>query len=100
MAQKTTSRQIIKILRKELPYLKEHFKVSSLSLFGSYAKDKQTPESDVDIIVIFNEPPGFFGFIKLENYLSNKLGCMVDLVMKDALKPNIGNRVKEEVIAV
>jgi predicted nucleotidyltransferase len=100
MKKKTTAGQILNVLREEFPYLKEHFKIASLSLFGSFVKDKQTSESDVDILVAFSEIPGFFEFIKLENYLADKLDRRVDLVMKDALKPNIGSRAIEEAISV
>jgi len=36
----------------------------------------------------------------LENYLSDTLGVKVDLVMKDALKPRIGERILNEVVPV
>jgi predicted nucleotidyltransferase len=100
MAKKTTAGQILNVLREEFPYLKEHFKVVSLSLFGSYVKNKQTSESDIDILVGFSETPGFLEFIKLENHLTDKLDRRVDLVMEDALKPNIGSRAREEAISV
>lgn len=100
MKAESKSEQILNTLRSELPYLEEKYKVASLSLFGSYVKNKQTPQSDLDILVTYREAPGFIEFMKLEHYLSDKLGIEVDLVMKDALKKNIGDRIKEEVISV
>lgn len=97
---KYTTEQILSILRNELPYLKEKYKVESLSLFGSYVKKNQTSESDLDILVTFHEVPGFIKFVNLENYLSDKLDLKVDLVMRDALKKNIGDRIKEEAVSV
>lgn len=92
--------KIVEILRDELPYLKKKYKVESISLFGSYARNEQTPVSDLDLLVTFAETPGFIKFMNLENHLSDKLGIEVDLVMKDALKNNIGARIKEEAIAL
>jgi predicted nucleotidyltransferase len=92
--------EILGMLRKEFPYLKERYKVASLSLFGSYVKKKQKRGSDVDILVTYIKTPGFFKFIELEDYLSDALGIKVDLVMENALKPAIGSRVKKEAIAV
>ena len=48
----------------------------------------------------FDVPPSLFEFIRLENHLSDTLGVKVDLVMKDALKPVIGQRILREVEAV
>ncbi len=78
---------ILKVLKKELPYLKEKFKVKNIGIFGSYVRDEQTKTSDIDMIVKFDALVGFFKFIELEDYLSEKLGVKVDLVTLDALKP-------------
>ena len=84
-------------LKNQLPFLRKKYLVSSLSIFGSFVKDQQKPKSDVDLLVIFSETPGLFKFIEMENYLSDFLGIKVDLVMKDALKPEIGKRILNEV---
>ena len=55
------------------------------------------PGSDLDLLVRFHRTPGLIRFIELENYLSDLLGVRVDLVMAEALKPNIGQRVLAEV---
>jgi hypothetical protein len=54
-------------------------------------RGEQEPESDLDILIEFEEAPSFFEYIRLEDYLSEILGVKVDLVMKSALKPAIGN---------
>lgn len=80
---------ILDILKQELPFLKEKFNVKSIGLFGSYVRDEQTKTSDIDLLVEFDAPVGFFKFIELEDYLSDKLGVKIDLVTPDALKPII-----------
>jgi predicted nucleotidyltransferase len=82
------------------PELKEKYHVSYLGVFGSYIRGEQKPESDLDVLVEFSRTPTLFKFVNLENYLSEALGIKVDLVMKDALKPNIGKRILNEVEAV
>jgi len=96
---KTTSK-IIKKLREELPYLREEFNVSRIALFGSYAREEQRESSNVDILVEFERPVGFIKFIKLENYLSKKLGVKVELVTPDALKPLIKPSIIREAVYV
>jgi predicted nucleotidyltransferase len=87
-------------LRQQLPLLKERYQVMSLGIFGSYVRIEQIPESDLDLLVSFQEPPGLLKFIEMENYLSDLLGVKVDLVMRDALKPKIGERILKEVALV
>ncbi len=90
--------EILKTMKKELPHLKEKFKVKSIGIFGSYAKGEQTKKSDIDMLVEFDAPVGFFKFIDLENYLSEKLRVKVDLVTPDALKPLIRPHIIEEAV--
>jgi len=89
-----------KKLHEMLPELKEKYNVSYIGLFGSYVRGENTPESDLDVLVEFSRTPTIFRFVNLENYLSDKLGVKVDLVMKNALKPNIGKCILREVEAV
>jgi hypothetical protein len=88
------------ILAQQLPLLKECYHVQSLGLFGSYVRHEQNPNSDLDILVTFSETPSLLQFITLEHHLSDLLGIQVDLVMRKALKPHLGQRILDEVIAV
>jgi len=90
--------EILNVLKKELPSLKEKFKVKSIGIFGSYIREEQTKTSDIDMLVEFDAPVGFFKFIELEDYLSKKLGVKVDLVTPDALKPLIKSHIIEEAV--
>ena len=88
------------ILRKNLPYLTEQYQVATLEVFGSYVRSEQRKDSDLDILVTFSKSPSLLKFIRLENDLSDRLGVKVDLVMKDSLKPHIGQQILSEAIAV
>ena len=92
--------QLIESLRQQLPFLEERYRVASLGVFGSYVRHEQRPDSDLDVLVTFRETPSLFKFIELENYLSGVLGVKIDLVMKDALKPHIGQHILNEAVAV
>jgi predicted nucleotidyltransferase len=89
-----------KKLHEMLPELEEEYNVSYIGLFGSYVRGEHTLESDLDVLVEFSKVPTIFRFVHLENYLSDTLCVKVDLVMKDALKPNIGKYILNEVEAV
>jgi uncharacterized protein len=87
-------------LRRELPSLARRYHVASLGLFGSYVRRENRPDSDLDVLVTFSETPSLLRLIELENHLSDLLGVKVDLVMRDALKPQIGRRILAEVVPV
>ena len=95
-----TKEQILKILRDELPFLREKYHVLACGLFGSYSQEEATEGSDIDVLVRFERPVGFFKFIELEDYLSHRLGGKVDLVTENALKPLIKPYVMESIVYV
>ena len=100
MRQQTDLVRIRKRLREELPLLTDRYQVAWLGVFGSYVRREQRRDSDLDLLVAFREPPGLLQFVRLENYLSDLLGLKVDLVMKEALRPRIGERILEEAVPV
>ena len=87
-------------LRESLPDLAARFRVHALGVFGSYVRHEEDPTSDLDVLVTFDEVPSLLTFLALEKYRSDLLGVRVDLVMEDALKPQIGRRIRSEVVPV
>jgi len=92
--------KILEVLRQQLPMLAERYSVEKLALFGSYVRSEQQKDSDLDVLVTFKEDPSLLTYIAIENYLSDLLGIKVDLVMKDSLKPKIGQQILREAIPV
>lgn len=92
--------EIKRILRENKEVLKKEFKIKKIGIFGSYVHNRQKEESDVDILVEFEEVPSLLKFIHIENYLSELLGVKVDLVTRNALKPYIGKIILKEVMFI
>ena len=88
------------ILKEQMPFLEKEYNVKTIGIFGSYARNEQEEQSDVDVLVEYSKTPGFFEFIKLENYLSDILKVKVDLVTKEALKPIIKDNILNETVYV
>lgn len=86
------------VLGRHIPRLRERYKVRRLALFGSHVRNEQTRTSDLDVLAEFDEAPGLFDFVRLEDELSELLGVKVDLVMRESLKPSIGKRIMEEAV--
>jgi predicted nucleotidyltransferase len=87
---------LLKQLKDMLPLLRAKYEVQSIEVFGSFVRGDEREDSDLDLLVTFDKVPTLFEFLELENYLSDELGIKVDLVMKDSLKPAIGERILEE----
>jgi uncharacterized protein len=93
-------KDVLRILQKEHKDLADHYNISSLSIFGSVARDDARPDSDVDILVEFSHPVGLFQFIELKQRLESLLGGKVDLGTPRSLKPRIREQVLREAIRV
>lgn len=88
--------ELIVKLQNMLPTLRNQYHVQSLEIFGSFVRGDEKADSDLDLLVTFDEIPSLFKFVELENYLGDRLDIKVDLVMKDSLKPTIGERILAE----
>jgi uncharacterized protein len=91
---------VLQTLKQKNAEMTKQFGVKSLLLFGSVARNEATSASDVDLLVEFNRPVGYFGLFALQDYLEKLLGCPVDLGTPDSLKPYIKERIKGELIRV
>src|SRR5262245_20764572 len=87
-------------LQSELPHLTVKYRVASLGLFGSFLHGTERVDSDLGGLGTFSWTPSLLRLIELENYLTDRLGLKVDLVLRDSLKPHIGQRVLREVVPV
>ena len=92
--------QIAKILQTHRAELERRYGVRSLFLFGSVARDEHGPASDVDLLVEFAGPVGYFGLFALHDYIESLLGCKVDLGTPASLKPRIREHVMGECVRV
>jgi len=66
-----------------------------IGLFGSYARNEQTDNSDIDILVSFENGISLLTLIRLEDELSARLGHKVDLITAGAIK---NKRIKSNIL--
>lgn len=91
---------VLAALRSLLPELKERYGVVSVELFGSFVRSQQRLDSDIDLLVEFDDPPSLLTFLALERELSERLERPVDLVQKEAVQRRIGRAIRAEAVAV
>jgi len=77
--------KVIKVLRGEIPYLKENYGVKKIALFGSVVKGKYSKTSDIDMVVEFIRPIGF-RFMDLAEYLEKRLGRKTDILTIEGVR--------------
>ncbi|MBN1216806.1 MAG: nucleotidyltransferase family protein [Candidatus Lokiarchaeota archaeon] len=87
------------ILKEHQQELKNNFFVEKIGIFGSYSRNEEDPESDIDILVEFNGPIGW-DFIELNDFLEKLLNKKVDLVSINALKPQFKTEILHEVVYI
>ncbi len=92
--------QAIRILSDHKPEPAREFGVKWLALFGSVSRNEAESGSDVDLLVEFDRPVGYFGLFALQYHLESILGCKVDLGTPDSLKPRIRQHVLGECVRV
>lgn len=93
-----TLAEIQKILQANLVTFREDYRVTSLGIFGSYARGEQSEDSDVDILIDYEKAPPLSKLVELRIVLSELTGLRVDLVTKNGLKPRIQEQVFADVI--
>lgn len=90
--------EILQKLSEHKAYIQSNYEVEKIGLFGSYAKDKQTPQSDIDIYVEFRHKT-FRNLAGLWVYLEELYHKKIDLVHKHKRsKGAIFDSIQKEVI--
>ena len=80
--------------------IKALYKVKSLWLFGSFARGEEKSTSDVDILVDFDKGADLFNLMALASFLEERFGRRVDIVSKDALRPELKEIILKEMLAI
>lgn len=92
-----TREEILATLRAYKPELMKKYPIQSLALFGSYARNEATEESDIDVMVEFNGSIGI-GFIRMALELEDVLKNKVDLVSKASIDDRYMKYVEPDLI--
>ena len=78
----------------------ERFGVKRLALFGSTVRDEATQDSDLDVLVEFEGGETYRNYFDLLFFLEDSLHCEIDLVCRDALRPQLKPYIEKEAIYV
>jgi predicted nucleotidyltransferase len=87
---------MVQFNRERLETLCVEHKVQRLRIFGSAARGEERTESDIDLLVDFSTPVGFFELIELEEQLAEFFGRSVDLLTERGLSPYLRDSILSE----
>lgn len=91
--------EVIKEINTLLPDLKTRFGISRIGVFGSQVTGNASPDSDIDILVTFQEDKETFdNYMDLKFFLEDKFGKNVDLVIEDSIKDRLKERIIHETV--
>ncbi len=98
-----TKQTIIHKLREQQSYLANQYNVKKIGLFGSYAQEKATPSSDIDLVIEFEHPIGL-RFVELGEYLEQLFNHPVDILTPAGIQnihiDAIAQNIRESIIYV
>ena len=92
--------QVLALLRAHKATLAHRFGVAELALFGSFARDQATDESDLDILVSFDGTTDWRRYFGAQFYLEDLLDRPVDLVTDKTLRAELRPSVEREAVRV
>ncbi len=91
-----THNDLIEFIKANKEYLRNKFHLAKIGIFGSFARNEQTVNSDIDLIVELEENTQNIYELKIElrNYFKEHLNKDIDIAREKYLKP----RVKAEIL--
>jgi predicted nucleotidyltransferase len=93
-----TKKSILTFLQENRQLLKERYKVNKIGLFGSFAKDEATDDSDIDLLV--DMPSSFDNFFDLKEFLEKSFNRKIDLGRENKIRLLIKEQIQNEIIYV
>jgi predicted nucleotidyltransferase len=95
-----TKEQIIKVLRNLKTEISGNYKAEIKGIFGSYAREEQSHDSDIDILVEFHMGATLLDLARLNSFLEERLQIKVDVVSQRAIRKEIEGEIYKDLISV
>jgi len=93
-------KRVLDKLKELKPILKEEYGIEEFAVFGSFAKEMETKDSDIDIAILKSEKKSLFTLLNAINFLEKQLNRKVDMGDFDSMKTFIKKRIQKDFIYV
>ena len=91
---------ILNYLQNHYQEYKDKYSIEQMGIFGSYARDEATKDSDIDIC-IKTEHTDLFALVHLKEDLQNLFKTNIDIIrVRDKMNPYLKRRIDKEAIYV
>lgn len=95
-----TIHDIRRIIHQHQDVLSHKYGVSIVGLFGSYARQEQRPDSDIDLLADILRPISLFELVGAELYLGEVLDTKVDLIPRRDVREELKAAILENTVAL
>jgi predicted nucleotidyltransferase len=95
-----TRQDIIDKLQEKKADFAHQYGVSTLAIFGSFARNEQNEASDIDLIVDFEKPISGLRFVSLAEAIEAAIGLPADVVPADGIKPRYLDFIGKDLVYV
>ena len=92
--------EIQSTIAAEKDEIRRSYRAEIKGIFGSYARGDFHADSDLDLLVDFDEGANLFDLVGLQQFLEEKLGCKVDLVSRRSLRTELRTSILNEMISL
>lgn len=93
---KLTKEEILASLRENKDFFKKKFAIDNIMLFGSYARNEATKESDIDILIECKKKT-FKNYINILRFLEKLFHKKIDVIYLDTVNPFIMDLIEKEI---
>lgn len=83
-------------IKQAVAEIAPRYPIKTVEVFGSYARGDQHPDSDVDLVVDFNETIDYVDYFNLQEELENILQTSVDVVSSKYIHPLLAQQIMQE----
>ncbi len=88
---------VLRYLKNNHDKFKKLYEIEKIGLFGSYARDEATDDSDIDIFV--EAKPSFNNIMGIKQHIEEELGKKVDIIRKHKnINPVLLKRINKDLI--
>lgn len=93
---------IFEFIRQNRLWLKEYFRIRKIAVFGSFVRNEQTDNSDIDLLIELedNTPHIYEKKEELRQYFRNRFNRNVDIAREKYLKPYVKHQIIRESVYV
>lgn len=95
-----TLKEINNILKEYREEILLKYRANVKGIFGSYVRTEENKESDIDVLVEFEDNANLIDFVGLSLYLEEKLKCRVDVVPEDAIRKELKPSILREAVYI